>query len=50
MRHFWEKGDATRGKDPEVFFAQLDKTFTDSNERAKALEKLTNLKHSLGQP
>jgi predicted solute-binding protein len=23
MRHFWEKGSATKGKDPEAFFTQL---------------------------
>jgi hypothetical protein len=50
MRHFWERGSATKGKDPEAFFAQLEKVFADSNERTKALERLTSMKHSLGQP
>lgn len=50
MRHFWEKGDNVKGKDPEAFFAQLESVFADSNEKAKALEQLTFLKHSIGQP
>ena len=50
MRHFWEKGSSTKGKDPEAFFTQLEKVFADSNERTKALERLTNMRHSLGQP
>jgi len=50
MRHFWEKGSPTRGKDPEAFFAQLEDVFADSNEKAKALEQLTLMKHSVGQP
>ena len=50
MRHFWEKGDPIKGKDPEAFFTHLDKIFADSNERAKALERLANIKHSQGQP
>lgn len=50
MRHFWEKGSATYGKDPEAFFSQLEDIFADSNEKAKALEQLTNLKHTSGQP
>lgn len=50
MRHFWERGSPTFGKDPEAFFAQLENVFADNNEQAKALERLTNLKHSLGQP
>jgi len=50
MRHFWEKGSAEKGKDPEAFFAQLENVFADTNEQAKALEQLTTLKHSVGQP
>lgn len=50
MRHFWEKGSATHGKDPEAFFAQLEDIFADSNEQAKALERLTHLRHAAGQP
>ena len=50
MRHFWEKGSATKGKDPEAFFAQLENIFADSNEQAKALEQLTTMRHSAGQP
>lgn len=50
MRHFWEKGSATEGKDPEAFFAQLEYVFADSNEQAKALEQVTTLRHSVGQP
>ncbi|XMA19768.1 hypothetical protein WAI453_012559 [Rhynchosporium graminicola] len=50
MRHFWERGSPTDGKDPEAFFAQLDKIFADSNKRAKALERLTNIRHSIGLP
>jgi hypothetical protein len=50
MRHFWEKGSASNGKDPEAFFAQLEAVFADSNEKAKALEQLTALKHTTGQP
>jgi hypothetical protein len=50
MRHFWEKGSAGKAKDPEAFFAQLEKVFADSNEQAKALEQLMTLKHPVGQP
>lgn len=50
MRHFWEKGSADGGKDPETFFTQLENVFADSNEQAKALERLTNLRHFAGQP
>jgi hypothetical protein len=50
MRHFWEKGSTTKGKDPEAFFAQLEAVFADSNEQAKALEQLTMMRHSPGQP
>ena len=50
MRHFWEKGSAISGKDPEAFFTQLEHVFADSNEQSKALEQLTNLRHSVGQP
>lgn len=50
MRHFWERGSVTRGKDPEAFFAQLEDIFADSNEQAKALERLTHLRHTNGQP
>jgi hypothetical protein len=50
MRHFWEKGSAEKGKDPDAFFAQLEDVFADTNEQAKALERLTTLKHSVGQP
>lgn len=50
MRHFWERGSLTKGKDPEAFFTQLENVFADSNEQAKALEQLTCLKHSTGQP
>ena len=50
MRYFWEKGGAAYGKDPEAFFTQLEQVFADSNESAKALERLTNLKHTVGQP
>jgi hypothetical protein len=32
MRHFWEKGSATKGKDPEAFFTQLESVFSDGNE------------------
>jgi len=45
MRHFWEKGGYTGLKDPEAFFEQLEHIYTDGNEQAKALEKLTGLKH-----
>ena len=50
MRHFWERGSATQGKDPEAFFAQLENVFADTNEQSKALEQLTNLRHTIGQP
>ena len=50
MRHFWEKGHPTKGKDTEAFFAQLEEVFADSNEQAKALEQLTHLRHAVGQP
>ena len=50
MRHFWEKGHPTKGKDTEAFFAQLEEVFADSNEQAKALEQLTYLRHAVGQP
>jgi hypothetical protein len=50
MRHFWEKGSTTNGKDPEGFFKQLEAVFADTNEQAKALESLSSLKHSVGQP
>ena len=50
MRHFWEQGSAIDGKDPEAFFTQLEHVFADSNEQAKALEQLTNLRHATGQP
>jgi hypothetical protein len=50
MRHFWEKGSTAKGKDPEAFFTQLEAVFADTNEQAKALENLSNLKHSVGQP
>lgn len=50
MRHFWEKGSATKGKHPEAFFTQLEDIFADSNEQAKALEQLTIMRHSAGQP
>jgi hypothetical protein len=50
MRHFWEKGSATKGKDPEAFFTQLESVFSDGNEQQKALEQLTTLKHAVGQP
>ena len=50
MRHFWEKGRPTYGKDTEAFFTQLENIFADNNEQAKALERLANLRHSLGQP
>jgi hypothetical protein len=50
MRHFWEKGHPTKGKDPEAFFAQLEEVFADTNEQAKALEQLTLMKHANGQP
>ena len=49
-RHFWEKGDPKNGKDPVAFFTELERIFADSNEQAKAMEKLTNLRHSNGQP
>jgi len=49
MRHFWEKG-GPNGKEPEDFFTQLEAVFADSNEKAKALEQLTLMKHSVGQP
>jgi hypothetical protein len=50
MRHFWEKGSTENGKDPEGFFKQLEAVFADTNEQAKALEALSTLKHSAGQP
>jgi hypothetical protein len=50
MRHFWEKGSPKKGKDPEAFFTQLEEVFADSNEQSKALERLTTLKHAVGQP
>lgn len=50
MRYFWEKGSATKGKDPEAFFAQLEDVFADSNEQVKALEQLMLMRHSPGQP
>lgn len=50
MRHFWEKGHPTKKKDPEAFFAQLEEVFADSNEQAKALEQLTHMRHTAGQP
>lgn len=50
MRHFWERGSATYGKDPEAFFTQLEHVYADSNEQSKALEQLTGLRHSIGQP
>lgn len=50
MRHFWEKGHSTKGKDTGAFFAQLEEVFADSNEQAKALEQLTHLRHVAGQP
>jgi hypothetical protein len=49
MRHFWEKGSTTTGKDPKGFFMQLEAVFADTNEQAKALESLSNLKHPTGQ-
>jgi hypothetical protein len=48
MRHFWEKGYPTKGKDSEAFFAQLEEVFADTNEQAKALEQLTLIKHANG--
>jgi hypothetical protein len=50
MRHFWEKGSIENGKDSEGFFKQLEAVFADINEQAKALEALSTLKHSAGQP
>ena len=50
MRHYWEEGDRDKGKDPVGFLKQLEKVFGDSNEHAKALDKLTNLRHNAGQP
>jgi hypothetical protein len=50
MRYFWETGSTTSGKDPEAFFTQLESVFADSNEQSKALETLTGLRHSIGQP
>jgi len=50
MRHFWEKGSDEKGKDPDAFFTQLENVFADTNEQAKALEQLTTLKHTVGQP
>lgn len=50
MRWFWEKGGTNGNKDPEDFFEQLEKVFADTNEVSKALERLTSLRHTQGQP
>jgi hypothetical protein len=50
MRNFWEKGGDLGSKDPEEFFAALEKTFSDTTEKTKALEALVTLRHELGQP
>jgi hypothetical protein len=50
MRHFWQNGHELYGKQPASFFTQLEKIYADSNEQPKALEQLTLLRHSNGQP
>lgn len=50
MRSFWEKGGDSQRRDPEEFFAALEKTFSDTMEKTKALEALVTLRHEQGQP
>ena len=50
MRYFWDQGSVVHRKDPEAFFTQLENVFADTNEQSKALEQLTGLRHSMGQP
>jgi hypothetical protein len=50
MRNFWEKGGDSGAKDPEDFLAALEKTFSDTTEKTKALEALVTLRHEQGQP
>lgn len=50
MRHFWQNGHGLYGKSPVAFFTQLESIYADTNEQPKALEKLTTLRHSYGQP
>lgn len=50
MRHFWEKGSAIYGKEPEAFFAQVENVFANTNKKSKALERVTNPRHQVGQP
>jgi hypothetical protein len=50
MRNFWEKGGDSGVKNPEEFFTALEKTFSDTTEKTKALEALVSLHHDPGQP
>src|ERR1700761_199180 len=50
MRNFWEKGGESGYKDPEEFFTALERTFSDTTEKTKALEALVSLRHDPGQP
>jgi hypothetical protein len=50
MRSFWECGGPGGRKEPAEFLAALERTFADATETAKALAKLTVLRHQPGQP
>lgn len=50
MRNYWSKGGDSEIKDPEEFFAALERTFSDTTEKTKALDSLISMRHEQGQP